>query len=179
MTMIGIMLTRKSIKVRPAALPMRMLGGSPMSVAAPPILEASASEMRKGTALTRSDPATKIVTGAISTTVVTLSRKAEATQGFAPAELRRADGEPLEDAGPPQHVDDHHHAREEEDHIEVDRVEGLVLVDDAGGDHDDGADERRRRLMDPFGDDDGVGEGKDRGGQRGVRHASGSSLGYA
>ncbi len=56
-----------------------MFGGSPISVAVPPMLEASTSAISIGTAFTPSVSATTSVTGAISTTVVTLSRKAEAT----------------------------------------------------------------------------------------------------
>jgi hypothetical protein len=44
-TTIGVMWTRKSLKVSPARLPMMMFGGSPISVAAPPMLEARTSAM--------------------------------------------------------------------------------------------------------------------------------------
>ena len=47
-TTAGAMLTRKSLNVRPARLPMMMFGGSPISVAAPPMLEASTSAIRNG-----------------------------------------------------------------------------------------------------------------------------------
>ncbi len=40
MTTTGARLRRKSAKLRPAAEPMRMLGGSPMRVAVPPMFEA-------------------------------------------------------------------------------------------------------------------------------------------
>ena len=56
-----------------------MFGGSPISVAAPPMFDASTSAISIGTAETLSVCATAIVTGAISTTVVTLSRKADVT----------------------------------------------------------------------------------------------------
>ena len=46
----GAMLTRKSLNVRPARLPMMMFGGSPISVAAPPMLDASTSAIRNGCA---------------------------------------------------------------------------------------------------------------------------------
>jgi len=36
----GAMLTRKSLKVSPDRLPMMMLGGSPISVAVPPMFDA-------------------------------------------------------------------------------------------------------------------------------------------
>ena len=75
----GARLVRKAAKSRPAAEPMRMLGGSPMSVAVPPMLEARIWLMRYGTGDTPSLAATARVTGVISTTVVTLSRNAETT----------------------------------------------------------------------------------------------------
>ena len=46
--------SRKSPKVRPAPEPIMMLGGSPTSVAVPPMLEASASAMRNGMGLSPS-----------------------------------------------------------------------------------------------------------------------------
>jgi len=64
--------------LRPAALPIRMLGGSPTRVATPPMLEASACEIRKGTAEIPIRAAIAMTTGAISTIVVTLSNTAEA-----------------------------------------------------------------------------------------------------
>ena len=45
----GARLSRKSLNVRSARLAMMMFGGSPISVAVPPMLEASASAMRNGT----------------------------------------------------------------------------------------------------------------------------------
>jgi len=44
----GAMWTRKSLNVSPARLPMMMFGGSPISVAAPPMLDASTSAIRYG-----------------------------------------------------------------------------------------------------------------------------------
>ena len=46
--MTGARLTTKSLKDRPAAEPMMMFGGSPISVAVPPMLEARISVNRKG-----------------------------------------------------------------------------------------------------------------------------------
>ena len=57
---------------------MMMFGGSPTRVAVPPMLEASASAMRNGATGTASRSHTRNVTGAISSTVVTLSSTAEA-----------------------------------------------------------------------------------------------------
>jgi len=79
MTMAGVRWTRKSMKSRPALEAIMILGGSPIRVAVPPMLEASASVMRNGTGSISNSSATSRVTGAKSSTVVTLSRKAEAT----------------------------------------------------------------------------------------------------
>ena len=54
-----------------------MLGGSPMRVAVPPMFEARTWLMRYGIGETPSLRATDSVTGVMSNTVVTLSRKAE------------------------------------------------------------------------------------------------------
>ena len=64
---------------RPARLAMMMFGGSPIRVAVPPMLDASASAIRNGTGGTPSRSQTSKVTGATSSTVVTLSSSAEAT----------------------------------------------------------------------------------------------------
>ena len=58
---------------------MMMLGGSPISVAAPPMLLDITSARRKGTGSSASRSHRRRVTGAISSTVVTLSSRAEAT----------------------------------------------------------------------------------------------------
>ena len=58
---------------------MMMFGGSPISVAVPPMLEAIASAIRNGTGVTPSRSQTSRVTGATSSTVVTLSSSADAT----------------------------------------------------------------------------------------------------
>jgi hypothetical protein len=56
-----------------------MFGGSPISVAVPPMFEASTSAMRNGTGGTPSRSQTSRVTGATSSTVVTLSIAADTT----------------------------------------------------------------------------------------------------
>ena len=66
------------MKDRSARLAMMMFGGSPMRVAVPPMLEAMTSAIRNGTGGTPSRSQTSSVTGAISSTVVTLSSSAEA-----------------------------------------------------------------------------------------------------
>jgi len=67
------------LKLRPAALPIIMLGGSPISVAVPPILDAKICVIKNGTGLSPSISVTAIVIGPTKSTVVTLSRKAERT----------------------------------------------------------------------------------------------------
>ncbi len=69
----------KSANSKPAAEPIMMLGGSPMSVAVPPMLDASISAMKNGTGFTLSSLHSVSVTGPMSSTVVTLSKNAENT----------------------------------------------------------------------------------------------------
>ena len=92
---IGAMFSRKSLKVSPDRLAMMMLGGSPIKVAAPPMLEARTSAIRNGPGLTPSRSQTSRVTGAISSTVVTLSKKAEATAVMSTSSTITRNGEPL------------------------------------------------------------------------------------
>ena len=58
-------------------MPIRMLGGSPISVAVPPILEANTSANKNGNGGTSSSSAIASVTGTIKSTVLTLLRTAE------------------------------------------------------------------------------------------------------
>src|SRR5918993_4134778 len=73
----GVRAKAKSRKDRSAALPMRMLGGSPIRVAAPPTFEAITCVSRKGVGEDSRASAIRNVTGTISITVVTLSKNAE------------------------------------------------------------------------------------------------------
>ncbi|OPZ90872.1 MAG: hypothetical protein BWY73_01228 [candidate division TA06 bacterium ADurb.Bin417] len=84
----------KALKPRPAALPIMMLGGSPIRVAVPPMLEAMASAIRKGIGSSSSESAIRMVTGAMSSTVVTLSRKAEIRAVMAGKKSRISSGLP-------------------------------------------------------------------------------------
>ena len=63
----------------PALLPMIMFGGSPISVAVPPILDMRISIIKKGTAFMSNFFATRKVIGITRITVVTLSKNADAT----------------------------------------------------------------------------------------------------
>ena len=69
----------KSMKFRPTALPIMMFGGSPMSVAVPPMFDARICEMRYGFTSTLSCAVMENVMGTVRSTVVTLSRRAEQT----------------------------------------------------------------------------------------------------
>ena len=73
----GAKLRTKSAKERSAALPIRMFGGSPMRVDAPPMFEAITCVSRKGIGEVSRASAIRNVTGTMSITVVTLSRNAE------------------------------------------------------------------------------------------------------
>ena len=73
----GAIFIIKSINVSLAALPIMILGGSPISVAVPPILDARISINRKGYGSILSSSVISSVMGTIRRTVVTLSRKAE------------------------------------------------------------------------------------------------------
>lgn len=75
--MTGDRLTMNSLKVRPLPDPIMMLGGSPMRVAVPPILEKMAMRIRMGAVGAPRSWVMRMVMGAMRMTVVTLSRKAE------------------------------------------------------------------------------------------------------
>ena len=75
-TTTGARLTRNAPKSRSAADPMRMFGGSPMSVAVPPMFEAKTWLIRYGNGETLRVLAIDSVTGVRRTTVVTLSSTA-------------------------------------------------------------------------------------------------------
>ncbi len=75
--MTGARLTRKALKFSPADEPIRILGGSPISVAVPPMLEAKISANRNGNAGRSSSSAITSVTGATSKTVLTLLSSAD------------------------------------------------------------------------------------------------------
>ena len=68
----------KSIKLKPAFAPIIIFGGSPINVAVPPIFEARTSVIKNGTGSASNSFAITNVTGIIRTTVVTLSKNAEA-----------------------------------------------------------------------------------------------------
>ena len=78
-TTTGARWTRKSLNDNPPRLAMMMLGGSPTRVAVPPMFDANTSASRYGTGGNANRWHSRIVTGATSNTVVTLSSSADAT----------------------------------------------------------------------------------------------------
>ena len=77
-TTTGPSATRKSINPNPVALPIIMFGGSPISVAVPPIFAIKISGTKKGIGFSSRVSVITKVTGTINKTVVTLSSSAEA-----------------------------------------------------------------------------------------------------
>ncbi len=73
-----------------------MFGGSPTSVATPPTLESMASAISSGAAGMRSTRAMTRVAGAMTTTVVTLSRNIDSTVVTAPSMRNTRKGRPPE-----------------------------------------------------------------------------------
>lgn len=91
-------LVMKAMKSSPGTLlPIMMFGGSPMRVAVPPMFEAMIWEMRKGRGLTWSWLVILNMTGTVSRTVVTLSRKAEQTAVRVASRMRSQRGCPSPD----------------------------------------------------------------------------------
>ena len=113
-----------------------MLGGSPIRVAVPPTLEAKASGNSRVIGLILRVTAISMVTGMISSMVVTLSRKAEMNGGdehqharkgidVAPGQLVGLVGDPLEDPGLLGDPDDDHHGHEQQDDVHVHGLHGV------------------------------------------------------
>src|SRR5215468_8351543 len=97
------------------------------------------------------------VTGAISRTVVTLSRKAETTAvttdsraSMAQGRLGRPDREVLEHAAFAGDGDQQHHADEQRQRVEILAGDGLLLGEDAAQNHQAGTDERDDGAIDPL-----------------------------
>ena len=86
MTTIGARFAMNARKERSVAPAMRMFGGSPMSVAVPPMLDAKTSMSTSGIGSMSSASASRNVIGTMSSTVVRLSRKAD-SPAVAPARL--------------------------------------------------------------------------------------------
>ena len=78
----------KSIKEKPAALPMIIFGGSPINVAVPPIFDENISVSKYGKGSISSFLAIAKVIGKTSITVVTLSRNALVTAVNKPSAIK-------------------------------------------------------------------------------------------
>ena len=174
---IGARFTMKSLNVRPPRLAMMMFGGSPISVEVPPMLLAITSAIRNGTGEVPSRSQMSSVTGATSSTVVTLSRNAESTavisdehdhdQERAPFRpFRGPDRQVLEHAALLQDADDDHHAQQQEDDVPVDAAvfgeEDRLVVGRADEHHQRGTHQRDGDPRHLLGGDEDVGAGEDR-----------------
>ena len=84
---IGARLTMKLLNERSVAPAMMMFGGSPISVAVPPMLDAMISITISGIGSMSSASASRNVTGTINRIVVRLSRNAE-SKAVVPARAR-------------------------------------------------------------------------------------------
>ena len=173
----GVMWTRKSVNVRSARLAMMMFGGSPTSVAAPPMLDANASASRNGTGADTQLPAHRERHRRDQQHrghVVQQGRGAgrhqdqqdQESAGPPPGQLRRVDRQVLERAGPPHYPDDQHHPEQQEDDIPVDAglpgVERLLGVDDPEREDQRSPPERGSHPVDPLGGDQDVHADEDR-----------------
>ena len=95
MSTIGARCVRKSVNEKPAAVPIRMFGGSPTSVATPPMLDSITSPMRNGIIETPRMSAIDRVTGIIRMIVVTLSRIIEISVVANPSDRNTSQGRPF------------------------------------------------------------------------------------
>ena len=168
----------KSSNDSPAAPPMIALGGSPISVAVPPMFETMTSIRITGTGSMSSVSASRNVIGTISRIMrqVGQERREQRRQPgeadheperLAAGELAGADRDVVVDPALLRDVDQQHHPREQADRVEVDRLDRLVLRDDAGQDDDRGARQddlgvvhALRRDQDERDGEDGDGEGR-------------------
>ena len=95
-TTIGALTMMNWAKESPASEPIIMFGGSPISVAVPPMFDIMISTRRNGTGLMSSVLHSMIVIGPMSKTVVTLSRKAENTAVITANAIMMSHGLPLQ-----------------------------------------------------------------------------------
>ena len=80
----------------PVAPAIMMFGGSPISVAVPPMFETRISMITSGIGSTSSASASRNVIGTISSTVVRLSRNADSTAVVTASASTTANGRPCE-----------------------------------------------------------------------------------
>ena len=152
---------------------MRMFGGSPMSVLAPPMLLARISLTMNGQR-THAHPGSqeegdrsdqhdgRHVVEKRAGDRGDHAQDDEDAVGIAASEASGPHRHPAEDARLPDDRGEDHHPRQQEDHVEVDLLERLLLADDPEEDHGDPARHRRDGLVDALGRDQGVGENEDR-----------------
>ena len=171
-TTIGARLTMKSMNDRSVAPAMRMFGGSPMSVAVPPMLEAMISMSTSGIGSMSSASASRNVIGTMSSTVVRLSRNAESTavaperherdgERAALGELPGADRQVGVHAGRLGEPDDDHHPGEQAERVPVDRLDRGLLADRLRQQDGDGAEQSDLGPVDPLGGDHGERDDED------------------
>src|ERR1051326_6918811 len=138
--MTGVSAKTKSLKLRCAAEPVMMLGGSPISVALPPILEANTSATRNGYG---GGPR---------------RQHRQRRPGLGAALFGRPHGHMLEHAAAPRDGDEHHHAGQERDRVEIDAADRLVLAQHTRDDHRARSKHRDNGAVDTLGDDEEIGE---------------------
>ncbi len=86
----------KAMKERPVAPAMRMFGGSPISVAVPPMFDTSTSTTISGIGSMSSASASRKVIGTTSRIVVRLSRNADSSAVVIASDASTASGRPRE-----------------------------------------------------------------------------------
>ena len=168
------------MKSSPAALPIMMLGGSPMRVAVPPMFEARISPIRSGTGLiprpTRQEErhrrdehhrgdvvqegrATAVTSDSITSSAVRVGRRHP-----------RGRTATLEDAGAADDVAHHHHPGQQEDDVEVDAANAPSWSRTPRDDEEEAGDHGDQRSVRPFEGDQDVGDDEDDRGnpQRGL-----------
>ena len=84
----------KAVNERSVAPAMMMFGGSPISVAVPPMFDAIISMITSGIGSMSSASASRNVIGTINSTVVRLSRNAESTAVMSASDNTTASGRP-------------------------------------------------------------------------------------
>ena len=141
-----------------------MFGGSPISVAVPPMFETRISMITSGIGSTSSASASRNVIGTISSTVVRLSRNADSSavvhrqrqhdrERPPLRDLPGPDRHPRVDAGRLRHPDDDHHPDQQAERVPVDRLDRVLLIDRLREQHEHRAQQRDLRAIDPLAGD--------------------------
>ncbi len=172
-TATGAVLARKALKSRPACEPIKMLGGSPINVAVPPMFEANTSANRNGYGGSSSSSAITSVTGTIKQDGADIVQHGgKERRGDLQHEqdagrvrlhpLRRPDGEILEKPGATRDRDQDHHAGKQADRVPIDAPDRLALIERANDDDDHRPDQRHHRAIERAGNNESVGDGEHR-----------------